>query len=93
MKTFGGKGKIKFGALDIFPNAKAPAWNFFQNNDQQDFWHYKIFGITYYSTSFGRLPRPADTVQCPVQTKQKMQNITPFATMVEWPTVGVLGLE
>jgi len=42
---------------------------------------------------FGRLPRQADTVQCPVQIKQKMQNITHFAAMVEWPTVGVFGLE
>jgi len=56
----------------------------------------KLYGITSvscYSTSFGRLPRPADSVQCPVQAKQKLQNITPFAAMVEWPTVGVLGLE
>jgi len=28
-----------------------------------------------------------------VQTKQKMQNITPVAAMVEWPTIGVFGLE
>ena len=56
----------------------------------------KRFGTTSvecYSRSFGRLPRQADTVQCPVQTKQKMQNITLFAVIVEWPTVGVFGLE
>ena len=29
MKKFGGTVKIKSGALDIFPNAKAPACNFF----------------------------------------------------------------
>jgi len=34
-----GTVEIKFGTLDIFPNAKAPACNFFQDNDQQDFWH------------------------------------------------------
>ena len=39
MKKFGGTVKIKFGALDIFPNAKTPARNIFQDNDQQDFWH------------------------------------------------------
>jgi len=81
MKKFRGTVK-KFGALDIFPNAKAPACNFFQNNDQQA-----------HSTSFGRLPRQADTVQCPVQAKQKVQNITLFAAMAERPTVGVFGLE
>ena len=26
---------MKFGALDIFPNVKAPVCNFFQSNDQQ----------------------------------------------------------
>jgi len=39
----------------------------------------KLFGTTSvsrYSTSLGRLPRQADTVQCPAQTKQKMKNIT-----------------
>jgi len=25
--------------LDILPNSKAPVCNFFQNNDQQAFWH------------------------------------------------------
>jgi len=39
MKKCGGTVKIKFGGLDIFPNAKAPACKFFQNNDQQAFWH------------------------------------------------------
>jgi len=39
MKKFRGTVKIKSGALDIFPNAKAPACNFFQNNYQQTFWH------------------------------------------------------
>jgi len=39
MKKFGGAGKIMSGALDIYPKAKAPACNFFQNNDQQTFWH------------------------------------------------------
>jgi len=90
MKKFGGTVKIKFGALDISPNAKAPACNFFQNKTN------KLSGITSvscYSTSFGRLPKQADTVQCPVQTKQKLHNITPFAAMVEWPTVGIFGLE
>jgi len=38
MKKFG-DSENKFGALDIFPNAKTPACNFFQNNDQQAFWH------------------------------------------------------
>jgi len=38
MKKFGGRVKIKFGAVDIFPNAKAPVCNFFQN-DQQAFWY------------------------------------------------------
>ena len=90
MKKFGGTVKIKFGALDIFPNAKAPACNFFLNKTN------KLFGITsvsWNSTSFGRLPRQADTVQCLVQIKQKLQNITPFAAMVEWPTAGVFGLK
>jgi len=91
MKRFGGTVKIKFSALGIFPNAKAffPTQHaiFFRITTK------KLFGITsvsYYSTSFGRLPRQADTVQCPVQT---MQKITPFAAMFEWPTVGVFGLE
>jgi len=39
MKKFGGKVKIKFSAPGISPNAKVPACNFFQNNDQQAFWH------------------------------------------------------
>jgi len=39
MKKFGGTVEIKFGALDIFPNAKVTACNFFQKNDQQAFWH------------------------------------------------------
>jgi len=39
MKKFGGTGKIKSGALDIYTKAKAPACNFFQNNDQQTFWN------------------------------------------------------
>ena len=39
MKKFGDTVKIKFGTQDIFPNAKTPAWNFFQNNDHQAFWH------------------------------------------------------
>jgi len=39
MKKFGGTVKIKFGALDIFPNAETPVCNFFQNYDQQAFWH------------------------------------------------------
>jgi len=38
MKTFGGTGEIKSGASDIYLEAKAPACNFFQNNDQQTFW-------------------------------------------------------
>ena len=32
-----GTVKIKFGALDIYPNAKAPGCNFFRN--KQAFWH------------------------------------------------------
>jgi len=39
MKKFGGTVKIKSGALEIFPNAKTPACNFFQNSYQQTFWH------------------------------------------------------
>jgi len=39
MKKFGGAVKIKFGALDIFPNVKALACNFFSEQDQQAFWH------------------------------------------------------
>ena len=80
MKKFGGTVKIKFGAPNIFPNAKAPACNFFRTTTN------KLFGMTSvscYSTSFGRLPRQADTVHFPVQTKQKLQNITPFSAMVE----------
>jgi len=61
-----GTVKIKFGARDIFPNAKDPPCNFFQNNDQQAF---DVTSVSCYSTSFGRLPGQADTVQCPVQTK------------------------
>jgi len=85
-----GHSENKVGTLDIFPNAKAPACNFFQNKTN------KLFGITSvscYSTSFGRLPRQADTAQCPAQTNQKMQNIKPFAAMFGWPAVGVFGLE
>jgi len=41
MKRFGGTVKIKFGAPDIFPNAKVSACNFFQN--QQAFWHNQRF--------------------------------------------------
>jgi len=90
MKKFGDTAKIKFGTLDIFPNAKAQACNFFRTTTN------KLYGITSvscYSTSFGRLPIQADTVQCPVQAKQKMQNIKLFAAMVERPTVGVFGVE
>jgi len=86
MKKFGDTVKIMFGALDIFPNAKTPACNFFQNNDQQAF---GITSVSGYSTSFGRMPRQADTVQCRPSKKCK----TPFAAVVEWPTVGVYGLE
>jgi len=87
MKKFGGTGEIKSGALDIYLKAKAPAYNFFFRTTTN-----KRFGTTSvacYLTSFGRLPRQADTVQCPVQTEQKTQNITLFAAMVEWPTIGV----
>jgi len=34
MKKFEGTGKIKSGALEIIPKAKARAYNFLQNNDQ-----------------------------------------------------------
>jgi len=57
MKTFGGSVKIKFGALDIFPNAKAPACNFFQNNDQQAFWHnyrFMLLNIFWATAQTGR---------------------------------------
>jgi len=92
MKKFGGTVKIKFGALDIFPNAKVPACNFFQNNDQQAFclayYRFMLFNISWATAQTGW-----DTVQCPVQTKQKVQNITPFAAMFELRTVGVFELE
>ena len=63
MKKFGGTVKTRFGALDIFSNAKVPACNFFRAMTN------KLFGITsvsYYSTSFELLTRHSDTVQCPV---------------------------
>jgi len=66
MKKFGDTVKIKFGAPDIFLKAKAPACKFFRTTNN------KLYGITSvscYSTSFGRLPRQGDTVQCPVQNK------------------------
>ena len=85
MKNFGDTVKIKFGALDIFPNAKTPACNFFQNNDQQAFWHFMLLNIFWATAQTGW--------HGSVQTKQKMQNITPFAAMVEWLNVGVFGLE
>ena len=91
MKKFGDTVKIKHGELDIFPNAKAPACNFFQNNGQQAFWHNYRFMLL--NISWSTAQTGWDTVQCPVQTKQKMQNITAFAAMVEWPTVGVFWLE
>jgi len=39
MNKFGGTVKIKFGALDIFSQRESPSVQFFQNNDQQAFWH------------------------------------------------------
>ena len=86
MKKFRGTVKIKFGSLDIFPTRRPQRAIFFSTTTN------KLYGITSvscYSTFFGRLPRQADTVQCPVQAKQKMQNITLFATMVERPTKGL----
>ena len=90
MKKFEGTVKLKFGALDIFPNVKAPACDFFRATTNKFF---DVTSVSCYSTSCGRLPRQTDTVQCPVQTRQKLQNITHFAAMAEWPTVGVFGLE
>jgi len=37
MKKCGGTVKIKFGGLDIFPNAKAPACNFFSEQPLTSF--------------------------------------------------------
>jgi len=70
MKKFGGRVKIKSGALDIFPMRKPQLAIFFRTTTN------KCFGTTSvacYSTSIGRMPRQSDTVQCPVQTKQKIK--------------------
>jgi len=39
MKKFEGTGKVKSGALEIYPKVKVPACNLLQNNDQSTFWH------------------------------------------------------
>jgi len=90
MKKFKDRVKIKSGALDIYPKAKVPDCNFFRTTTNKRF---DTTSVACYSTYFDRLYSHADTVQCPVQTKQKIQNITLFAAMVEWTTGGVFGLE
>ena len=91
MKKYGGT-EDKVQRTIHFSQREAPSVHLFFFRTTTN----KLFSITSAScnsTSFGQLPRRADTVQCPAQTKQKLQNITPFAAMVEWPAVGIFGRE
>jgi len=53
--------------------SEAPVCIFFRTTNNKRF---GTTSVACYSTSFDRLSRQANTVQCPVQTRQKMQNIT-----------------
>jgi len=89
MKKYGGTVEIKSGVLDICLNRRPQLAIFCRTTNKR----FGTTGVACYSTSFDRLSIKADTVQCSVQTNQKMQNITLFAAVVEWPTVGVFRLE